>query len=76
MKGIAATALLLVWPLLGTGCIAVLAGSTKVGITKEVVAVDGRVYVIDKQSGSAREIDLAVARPFDASETPASDVND
>ncbi len=77
MKRIVVIGLVAVWSVFGTGCIAVLgASTTKIGMTKEVVAVDGRVYVIDKEHGTAREIDLSGAAPFDASETSGSDVSD
>ncbi len=48
-----------------TGCLAVTAKNNRLGSDREVVAVNGRSYLIDTQSGAVRELDLAAARPFE-----------
>ncbi len=58
--------------LAGTGCIAV-AKNNRIRTGREVVAVDGRVYVIDTQRGSAREVDLSRAEPFGENQAADSD---
>lgn len=48
-----------------TGCLAISAKNNRFGSDREVVAVNGRVYLIDVKSGAVRELDLAAARPFE-----------
>ena len=57
---------------MGTGCIAV-AKNNRFCTGREAVTVDGRVYVIDTQRGTAREVDLSKATPFDADQGTYSD---
>ncbi len=76
MKRLVLTGLVVVWTMIGSGCIAVASRSTRIGTARELVAVEGRVYMVDKRSGAVREIDLSTARPFDAAEDTDPDVND
>ena len=49
-----------------TGCI-IFPSTARVGVKEhEVVSVNGRVYVIHKQSGKVREVDLSSAESFES----------
>ncbi len=51
---------------IGSGCIAATSvKSTRMYSQDSVVAVDGRVYVIDNRSGKAWEVDVSVAQPIE-----------
>ena len=53
------------------GCIGIAAtdNSQEIRGGSEVVTVEGRVYVINKQTGEARLVDLASAKPYQADES-------
>lgn len=50
--------------LASSGCIVASSKGNRYGSSREVVSVNGRVYIIDTASGTAREIDLSRAQPF------------
>jgi len=68
----AATALLLA----STGCIAVSSKNNRFASDSDVVAVDGRVYVVNKRTGSVRAVDLCTARPLEMDELREADSDD
>jgi len=51
--------------LVGTvGCVAATVKNNRFGTDREVVAVNGQVYVVDKADGAVMKLDLAQAGPF------------
>ena len=53
--------------LTATGCIAVSSKTRRFASDSEVVAVNGRVYVVNKRTGQVRQVDLDRARPLESS---------
>ena len=53
-----------------TGCIAATVKNNRFGTDREVVAVDGQVYIVDKANGNVMKVDVATAGPFVATEEP------
>ena len=51
---------------LASGCISVSAKKTWVGTDSEVIALDGRAYIVNKATGKVSYIDLETAVPFEA----------
>lgn len=47
------------------GCVAVSSKNNRFGNDSDVVAVNGRVYVVNKSSGDVREIDIGHAKKFE-----------
>lgn len=72
MKRLVVVVLIGLCGLIEFGCIAV-AKNNRISTGREVVAVDGRVYVIDKQCGTAREVDLSKATSFEFDASSDSD---
>lgn len=51
------------------GCYSVSANNTRFGLSSAVVAVNGRVYIVDTRRGTAREVDLTQAKVTDPADT-------
>lgn len=50
-----------------TGCLAVSAKENQISVPAgdtEVVAVDDHVYMVNKETGEIRELDLSQAKPY------------
>ncbi len=48
----------------GSGCVAVSAKNNRLGSGRQVVAVNGQVYVVDTDCGTVYEIELSKAKPM------------
>ena len=59
-----------------TGCIAVSSKNNRFASDADVIAVDGRVYVVNKCTGAVRTVDLNAARPIVPGEFSEDDCDD
>ena len=66
MKRFLSASIILIAIALSSGCIGVSATEHKqiMAGDREVVAIDGRIYVVEKSSGRVMTLDVSKAEPF------------